>query len=66
MLMHSHTNKVFSSSAAVFFLCLKIRLKNQQKYLCQIIMKMAKRKFFGEMHKKVFRWFVYSNELMPK
>ena len=23
-------------------------------------------KIFWEMHKKVFRWYVYSNELMPK
>ena len=46
MLMHSHTNKVFSSSAAVFFLCLKIRLKNHQKYCRQIIMEMVKRNFF--------------------
>ena len=66
MLMHSHTNKGFFSSSAVFFLCLKIRLKIHQNYFCLIITKMTNRNFFGEMHKKVFRWYVYSNELMPK
>ena len=56
----------FFSSSAVFFLCLKIRLKIHQNYFCLIITKMTNRNFFGEMHKKVFRWYVYSNELMPK
>ena len=42
----THKQGFFFSSAAVFFLCLKIRLKNHQEYCRQIIMEMVKRNFF--------------------